>query len=69
MNKITAYIALVLSIFNICSKYFFCWKFENTTNPNAVCNNGEQATYTVKTGSTNKWAVILPGGGLAKNDK
>ena len=33
-----------------------------TTDPNAVCNNGEQATYVVKAGSTNKWAVILYGG-------
>lgn len=33
-----------------------------TTDPNAVCNNGDQATYVVKRGSTNKWAVILYGG-------
>jgi len=38
-----------------------------TTDPNALCSNGEQATYTVKLGSTNKWAVIMPGGGIAKN--
>ena len=38
-----------------------------TTDPNALCSNGEQATYTVKRGSTNKWAVIMPGGGIAKN--
>jgi hypothetical protein len=38
-----------------------------TTDPNAVCNNGDQATYTVKKGTTNKWAVILPGGGSARN--
>ncbi len=40
---------------------------KTTTDPNAVCNNGEQATYTVKTGSTNKWAVILPGGEVARS--
>ncbi|SVE63133.1 uncharacterized protein METZ01_LOCUS515987, partial [marine metagenome] len=38
-----------------------------TTDPNALCSNGEQATYTVKRGSTNKWAVIMPGGGIAGN--
>ena len=38
-----------------------------TTDPNALCSNGEQATYTVKRGSTNKWAVIMSGGGIAKN--
>lgn len=40
---------------------------KKTTAPNAVCNNGEQATYTVKMGNTQKWAVILPGGGMARN--
>ncbi len=67
MNKITAYIALVLSILIFVPNISFAGNLKITTNPNAVCNNGEQATYTVKTGSTNKWAVILPGGGLAKN--
>ena len=38
-----------------------------TTNPDAVCNNGEQATYTIKKAKSKKWAIILPGGGVARN--
>ena len=67
MNKITVYIVLVLSILIFVPNISFAGNLKITTDPNAVCNNGEQATYTVKAGSTNKWAVILPGGGLAKN--
>ena len=29
-----------------------------TTDPNAVCNNGEQATFTIKEGKSNKWADL-----------
>ena len=52
---------------------FFAWNsgFANelklTTNPDAVCNNGEQATYTIKKAKSKKWAIILPGGGVARN--
>ena len=52
---------------------FFAWNsgFANelklTTNPDAVCNNGEQATYTIKKGKSNKWAIVLPGGGIARD--
>lgn len=37
-------------------------------NHNAVCNNGEQATFTIKKGNSNKWVIILPGGGVARNN-
>ena len=52
---------------------FFAWNsgFANelklTTNPDAVCNNGEQATFTIKKAKSKKWAIILPGGGVARN--
>ena len=53
------------------SLFYFNFTFANelklTTDPNAVCNNGEQATFTIKKGKSNKWAVILPGGGIARN--
>ena len=38
-------------------------------NHNAVCNNGEQATFTIKKGNSNKWVIILPGGGVARNNE
>jgi hypothetical protein len=55
------------------SSFYFNFAFTNelklTTDPNAVCNNGEQATFTIKKGKSNKWAVILPGGGIARNSE
>jgi hypothetical protein len=55
------------------SLFYFNFTFANelklTTDPNAVCNNGEQATFTIKKGKSNKWAVILPGGGIARNSE
>ena len=62
-----------MRIFYLFVLLFFTWNssFANelklTTNPNAVCNNGEQATYTIKKGKSNKWAIILPGGGIARD--
>jgi hypothetical protein len=38
------------------------------TSPNALCNDGSKATYTInEVAGSNNWAVILPGGGLARN--
>ena len=55
------------------SLFYFNFTFANelklTTDPNAVCNNGEQATFTIKKGKSNKWAIILPGGGIARNSE
>ena len=45
----------------------FANELKLTTNPDAVCNNGEQATYTIKKAKSKKWAIILPGGGVARN--
>jgi hypothetical protein len=62
-----------MRIFYLFVLLFFTWNssFANelklTTNPNAVCNNGEQATFTIKKGKSNKWAIILPGGGIARD--
>ena len=47
----------------------FANELKLTTDPNAICNNGEQATFTIKKGKSNKWAVILPGGGIARNSE
>ena len=64
-----------MRIFYLFVLLFFTWNssFANelklTTNPNAVCNNGEQATFTIKKGKSNKWAIILPGGGIARNSE
>lgn len=33
----------------------------------ALCNDGTQATYIVEESNSNKWAVIIPGGGVARN--
>ena len=52
-------------IFNLNSTLANELKF--TTNPDAVCNNGEQATFTIKRAKSKKWAIILPGGGVARN--
>ena len=52
-------------IFNLNSTLANELKF--TKNPDAICNNGEQATYTIKKGKSNKWAIVLPGGGIARD--
>ena len=61
------------SVILFISLFYFNFTFANelklTTGPNAVCNNGEQATFTIKKGKSNKWAVVLPGGGIATNSE
>lgn len=61
------------SVILFISLFYFNFTFANelklTTDPNAVCNNGEQATFTIKKGKSNKWAVVLPGGGIATNSE
>ena len=52
-------------VFNLNSTLANELKF--TKNPDAICNNGEQATYTIKKGKSNKWAIVLPGGGIARD--
>ena len=63
----------IFSVILFISSFYFNFAFANelklTTDPNAVCNNGEQATFTIKKGKSNKWAVILPGGGIARNSE
>ena len=62
-----------MKIFYLFILFFFTWNssFANelklTSNPDAVCNNGQQATFTIKKAKSKKWAIILPGGGVARN--
>ena len=65
IKKFSVILFIVLFYFN----FTFANELKLTTDPNAVCNNGEQATFTIKKGKSNKWAVILPGGGIARNSK
>jgi hypothetical protein len=65
MKKIS--LILFISLFYL--NFTFANELKLTTDPNAVCNNGEQATFTIKKGKSNKWAIILPGGGIARNSE
>ena len=40
-----------------------------TQNSNAVCNNGEQATYSYFKNDSENWLIYFWGGGLAPNEK
>lgn len=42
----------------------FATEVRTTTSPDALCNDGSQATYNVQYNGSNKWAIILPGGGV-----
>ena len=59
------FITLLFFIFTINSS--FSNELKLTKDPNAICNNGEQATFTIKKAKSKKWAIILPGGGVARN--
>lgn len=42
-------------------------ELRTTTSPDALCSNGEQATYAYFEGSSNNWLVYILGGGVAAN--
>jgi len=39
-------------------------EIRTTTSPDALCNDGTQATYNVQYNGSNNWAVVLAGGGV-----
>jgi hypothetical protein len=39
-----------------------------TKNPEALCSNGEQATFTYFAGNSNNWLMYIQGGGVAANE-
>ncbi len=63
MKNYSLIILLLIFIFNLS----FASELKVTKNSDAVCNNGERATFTVKRAKSTKWAIILPGGGVARN--
>lgn len=42
-------------------------ELRTTTSSDAMCSDGTQATYSFDDFGSNKWAVVLMGGGLARN--
>ena len=64
VNSIIA--SLILSFDMIASPAFA--ELRTTTAPEALCSNGEQATYAYfDDGNSNDWLVYIHGGGVAAN--
>jgi hypothetical protein len=61
MNRI---IALVTAMLMTAAAGIASAELRDTTSPDALCNNGEQATYAYFEGTGNDWLVYIHGGGV-----
>lgn len=70
MNVLAAKYLMIKYLFLFFFIFYFPLnaKLIETKNSNALCSNGEQATFTYFKGNSNNWLMYIQGGGVAANE-